>query len=185
MTTQHPRMDTMAGLAPAGALPIDLSVKHVFSREAEQSVSQRDLVQFDAKVSSKDASVSLGSKSSDVHKVGEKYVMSDEYSRNIVVIYARGDEYEPKWSFESTDIDGYMRGNVKTWLADMDVLGFPFQLTAKFKTSYQNIRIEEVDGPAFHELKPQRRLIVKERLRKYIYSQIEDYLSKVDISHEG
>lgn len=161
-------------------LPTAVQGKRKQNEEFSDSHTQGTISQLGGKVSQLGDAVSLKYGQEHAKTTALKTEVGHEFSLNKVMIHEKGAVTEPKWSIRTQEPGTYLEGSLKDKLATVIVTDHPYRLTAKFTTSFQNVHIEEVDSPKFSEQTKKRQVVLKQLMKKYLYTTMQDYVSKAE-----
>lgn len=128
-----------------------------------------------------DASVSgeVGDRNLVRNEAGE--TRSDEHVSPQVLVHEKGDEANPSWSFRSNVEEEVLYGGVESSLAELEIGGKPYGVEASFRTSFQSVKVMEVDSAEFERLPALKRLAVVAAMREYVYAESREYMSRAAI----
>lgn len=161
------------------------NISHNVTVTSESSDETTDGVSVTVEIKPPGPTVSLNAHDSVKSTKGLKVEQSDEFPLPFVTISAKGDDKEPKWSFICTATDRFLDGYLKDWLADFRIEKIPYRLIAMFRTSYNDILINQVDYPEYEQLQAKKKWILSRRMKKYVHGVAQQYFSKVELSWEN
>ena len=70
-------------------------------------------------------------------------------------------------------------GFLKARIAQLDVNSDSYDLAARFRSSFEGVRIASVDTGDYSLASAKRRKVLEIRFRKHIYEQFQNYLSRI------
>ncbi len=106
---------------------------------------------------------------------------TDSYSDTQISISSKGSDDAPKWVLRSRVLEGVLEGVINSWLATLQVLSTPFELTARFVTSFDGIRVLEVDSPEYADASPKRQRVLKAMMQRFVRETVDDWISKCEL----
>jgi hypothetical protein len=158
-------------------LPIDREVRGSLAVETTDSHEAERGITAGWSEGTPQASVSVA----DTATVRKVRRTTESYARHQVTIAHKGSQDAPTWAFRSGAIDGTLTGGLTDWLATLDVVSVPCRLTARFTTSFDAIRVLEVDSPQYAGATPNKQAALRVLMRKHVRRRIDQWVSKCDV----